>query len=70
MKHVKKVLIIYATSGSGHLRAAEALGQAFSQNYPDVEYEFIDFARYSTRLMRNFLIDSYFRITKSTPELW
>lgn len=67
-----KVLILYAKIGGGHLKAAEAIKEAFERNYKNVNVVLNDgMEALKTRSLSNkVLIKSYLSITKYTPDIW
>ena len=65
----KRVLIISASAGTGHVRAADALAKAFAED-PRVEaVENIDALRYTNKLFRDFYSKLYIRLVRSAPEV-
>jgi len=64
-----RVLILHASVGSGHKRAAEALAAAFQRRSPgQVRVE--DVLRYTNPLFREAYARSYLRMTDKLPALW
>ncbi|XHR28860.1 MAG: glycosyltransferase [Chthoniobacteraceae bacterium] len=65
----KRVLILSASAGSGHVRAAEALAKTFARE-PGVEaVKHLDALKYTNKLFRNFYSKFYLRLVKSAPEV-
>lgn len=65
----KRVLILSASAGTGHVRAADALAKAFAED-PRVEaVENIDALRYTNKLFRDFYSKLYIRLVRSAPEV-
>ncbi|GAB4373558.1 MAG: UDP-N-acetylglucosamine--LPS N-acetylglucosamine transferase [Elainellaceae cyanobacterium] len=64
-----RILILYASLGSGHLSAAKALREAFS-NYSDVDIQIEDAFEYASPLMRETLTRLYKRLSEQAPELY
>ena len=65
----KRVLILSASAGSGHVRAAEALAKSFAEE-PEVEaVEHLDALKYTNKLFRTFYSNFYLRLVKSAPEV-
>jgi len=56
---VKKVLILSASSGYGHIRAAQAIEQAFAEMRPDVQVLHIDILDYSNRIFKAISTKTY-----------
>jgi len=65
----KRVLILSASAGSGHVRAADALAKQFAQE-PGVEaVEHLDALDYTNKLFHNFYSKFYLQLVKSAPEV-
>jgi processive 1,2-diacylglycerol beta-glucosyltransferase len=64
-----RVLILHASVGSGHKRAADALAAAFARRTPgQVRVE--DVLDYTNPIFREAYSHSYLRLTDKLPELW
>lgn len=64
-----RVLILHASVGSGHMRAAEALAAAFRRRSPgQVRVE--DVLKYTNPLFREAYAQSYLQMTDKLPALW
>lgn len=70
MAAVKRVLIVSAKVGAGHLRAAEALEQAFRADYPAVEVKNVDALEFTNPGFRKGFRESYERLVKDAPTVW
>ena len=64
-----RVLIISLRAGEGHVKAAEALEQAFNLKYPLVQVKRVDFFEYSSKMIKNLYGDLYLVVAKHTPRL-
>jgi processive 1,2-diacylglycerol beta-glucosyltransferase len=67
---MKKVLIIYASAGDGHKKAAEAIYKSFLELEPDVLAVPIDALNYTTRFFKFFYKRTYIVLIKRFPWLW
>lgn len=67
---MKKVLILSASTGAGHVRAGEALRHAAAEFAPDAEVVHHDIAGLLSRPMREIIVNAYNRITPHAPNLW
>lgn len=65
----KRVLIVSASAGTGHVRAADALAKAFTQDERVEAVENIDALRYTNKLFRDFYSKLYIRLVRSAPEV-
>ncbi|SHE27635.1 hypothetical protein [Caloramator proteoclasticus] len=41
-----KILCLTVSAGSGHIKAAEAIGKYFKTHYNDVQFEMVDTLKY------------------------
>lgn len=65
----KRVLILSASAGSGHVRAGQALAKVFAGD-PRVEaVEHIDALHYTNKLFHDFYSKLYLQLVKSAPQL-
>ncbi|MEI7436392.1 MAG: glycosyltransferase [bacterium] len=65
-----KVVILHASAGAGHRRAAEALSAAFTRVAPDVEPVVCDLLDYTPALFRRTYARGYLNLVRRVPELW
>jgi UDP-N-acetylglucosamine:LPS N-acetylglucosamine transferase len=65
----RRVLILSASAGAGHVRAAEALEAAFSTIAPDVTVENRDVLQSTTSLFRKLYSDAYLEMVNRAPEV-
>ncbi len=64
-----RILIISLQAGEGHVKAAEALEQAFRVKYPFVHVKRVDFFEYSSKMIKKLYGDLYLVAAKHTPHL-
>ena len=64
----RRVLILSASAGSGHVRAAEALEKVFGSDPRVGEVLHIDALRYTNKLFRDFYSKLYARLVQTAPE--
>lgn len=65
----KKVLILSASVGAGHLRAAEALEKAFRQQNAAEEIRNVDVLKYTNPLFRRLYGKAYIDMVNTMPEV-
>jgi processive 1,2-diacylglycerol beta-glucosyltransferase len=65
----KKILILSATSGAGHVRAGEALENAFRTLHPEAEIRHVDSLKYASPFLRNLYAKTYIRMVNNAPTL-
>ncbi|HWJ03403.1 MAG TPA: glycosyltransferase [Verrucomicrobiae bacterium] len=66
----RKVLIFSVPFGTGHNRAAEAIGKAFCQIDPAIESSMVDSFSYATPVLGRFIAGTYMEILKISPRLY
>lgn len=65
-----KILIFYSVFGSGHKKAAEAIGEAFLKTTRDVEVKVMDSLVVANPLFRWISIESFTQVVKRAPSVW
>lgn len=65
-----KILLLSASIGHGHLRAAEALEQGLKLWFPGYESRHLDIMETVPSLMRIAYKDMYLKMVQNFPELW
>lgn len=66
---MKRILILHASLGAGHLNAAKALSEAFSY-FSDVEVLCEDALAYANSLYRNTITQAYKQLSEKLPQLY
>lgn len=66
----QRVLILSVSAGSGHVRAAQALEEAFKQFQPGWEAVHIDVLEFAPRPLRKIYRETYLNMVNRVPELW
>jgi len=64
-----KVLILSASAGAGHVRAADALEKAFSQSGAAREIRHIDVLNYTNKVFRHLYSKAYLDMVNRMPEV-
>ena len=67
---MKKIMILYASVGGGHYKAADGIRKYFEEYYPDYKIEMIDALHYTSKFVDKIVIDSYFNMIKYSPKVW
>jgi processive 1,2-diacylglycerol beta-glucosyltransferase len=65
-----KVLILHASAGAGHKRAAEALANAFALEDPSAEVVVRDILDFTAPMFRKSYGKGYLDVVRKAPELW
>lgn len=63
----KRALIISASAGTGHTRAAEALAKVFAQDTRIAEVQHLDALDYTNKLFRDFYSKLYLQLVRNAP---
>jgi len=66
---LNKVLILSASAGAGHIRAAEALEKAFKQSGATREIRNIDVLNYTNKVFRHLYSKAYIDMVNRMPEV-
>ncbi|HEY9641360.1 MAG TPA: hypothetical protein V6C57_12815 [Coleofasciculaceae cyanobacterium] len=64
-----RILILYASLGSGHISAAKALREAFTR-YPGVEVQIEDALEHANPILRETITTLYERLSERAPKLY
>src|SRR5215471_20229130 len=64
-----KVLILSASAGAGHVRAAQALERAFAETGLAQDVQHIDALQYTTKAFHTLYSKVYFDMVTSVPDL-
>ncbi len=65
-----RVLIYSVSAGAGHVRAAEAILQAFRRFHPGVEAEHVDVMKLVPHAFKKAYTDTYLKVVNSLPSVW
>ncbi len=66
---MKRILILYASLGAGHLNAARALCQAF-EHFPELEVYCEDALAYASPIYRSAVTQAYKQLSEKMPQLY
>ena len=66
----RKVLIVSASIGTGHMQAARAIEEYWVQQEPDAEITHVDFLDTDTLSIDNILKDTYIKMIDVFPMLY
>lgn len=65
-----KILVLHASAGAGHKRAAQALEKAFSVVNPGAEVKVCDILDFTAPIFRKTYGEGYLDVVRKAPELW
>src|SRR2546423_11419033 len=64
-----KVLVLSASAGAGHLRAAQAIEKALHEAVAAREVRHIDTLEYTSKIFRNLYSKAYIELVNAMPEV-
>src|ERR1044072_3153400 len=64
-----KVLLLSASAGAGHIRAAQALEKAFTQLEPTLQVRHLGVLDYPNKLFRHLYSKAYIELVNKMPEV-
>ncbi len=67
---MKRVLILYAKYGGGHLSAAKAIETYIEEHYLDAQIKVVDCVEEVTPFLSKVTTDAYKNMAKKAPKLW
>lgn len=67
---MKKILILYASYGGGHLSAANSIKEYIDTYYSDVQTELIDCVKYINKALDKVTTTAYKEMAKKAPWAW
>ncbi len=65
-----KILILHASAGAGHKRAAQALEKGFLAVCPEAEIKICDILDFTPAIFKKTYGETYLDVIKKAPELW
>lgn len=66
----KKIIILYASVGGGHFKAAEGIKNYILEHYDNADVEMIDALKYTNKLIDKMIISSYVNMARYSPKMW
>ncbi len=68
---MKKIMILYASVGGGHFRAADGIKKYIDSTYPnEFNVELIDGLNYVSKTVDKLVINSYVNMARYSPKTW
>ena len=65
---LKRILLLSASAGAGHVRAAEAVEKAFQATADDLEVRHLDVLNYTNKVFRHLYSKAYIDLVNKMPE--
>lgn len=70
MATARRILILPVKAGAGHLRAAQAIEQAFAEEHPEAEVLNLEALEYTNEAFRRAFTGAYETLAKELPSIW
>ena len=67
---MKKIMILYASVGGGHFKAANGINNYINENYPECKTELVDALKYTNKLVDKIVVNSYVNMARYSPKMW
>lgn len=67
---MKNIVILYASVGGGHFKAAEGIKNYIEQNHPECTPHLIDALKYTNKVVDKIVIKSYVNMARYSPKVW
>ncbi len=67
---MKKIMIMYAAYGGGHLSAARSIKEHIEANYTDTEIKLVDCMEYVNKVVNKVTTTAYAEMAKKAPRTW
>jgi processive 1,2-diacylglycerol beta-glucosyltransferase len=66
----KKIIVLYASVGGGHFKAAEGIKNYILENHKNCDVQMIDALKYTNKVIDKIVIKSYVNMAKYSPKMW
>lgn len=66
----KKIILLYASIGGGHYKAADGVKNYLLENYPNHEVEMVDALKYTNKVVDKIIITAYVNMARYSPKFW
>lgn len=66
----KKIIVLYASIGGGHFKAAEGIKNYILENHKNCDVQMIDALKYTNKVIDKIVIKSYVNMAKYSPKMW
>lgn len=65
-----KIVILYASVGGGHFKAAEGVKNYITEHYPKCDVEMVDALKYTSKMWDKIIVESYVNMARYSPKMW
>lgn len=66
----KKIMLLYASIGGGHYKAAEGIKNYLLEHYPHHDVEMVDALKYTNKVVDKIIISAYVNMARYSPKFW
>ena len=66
----KKIILLYASIGGGHYKAADGIKNYLLKHYPEHDVEMIDALKYTNKVVDKIVISAYVNMARYSPKFW
>lgn len=66
----KKIIILYASVGGGHFKAAEGVKNYILENNKECDVMMLDALKYTNKVVDKIIIKSYVNMARYSPKMW
>lgn len=67
---MKKILILYAEAGHGHMASAKAIAESLEEKSPAVEVKVVNVLDFADPVYRKVFVDGYHYVSEKRPSFW
>ena len=66
----KKIILLYASIGGGHYKAAEGVKNYLLEHYPNHKVDMVDALKYTNKVLDKIVISAYVNMARYSPKFW
>lgn len=66
----KKIMILYASIGGGHFKAASGVKNYILKHYPNITVSMVDALKYTNKVVDKIIISAYVNMARYSPKFW
>ncbi len=67
---MNNIVVLYASVGGGHFKAAEGIKNYIEENHPECKVQMIDALKYTNKVVDKIVINSYVNMARYSPKVW
>lgn len=66
----KKIILLYASIGGGHYKAADGIKNYLLEHYPEHSVKMVDALKYTNKVVDKLIISAYVNMARYSPKVW